>query len=176
MEEILAKSVNEQQSIGSRVAALLAGTSLTTTTGVEIRRRDPIEEISYETVDGLGKLTRRKVDTYVAPRKIEIPKVTIQDIPRPSIQRQSKSLHRLRKLSEDQREADRKRDEEKRITGLRRAKVPLMVYSCGGFTRCFRIARFYDVDGPPIGVTYDGTSRAALNPDINLSSVANNES
>ena len=127
-------------------------------------------------LDGLGKLTRRKVDTYVAPRKIEIPKVTIQDIPRPSIQRQSKSLHRLRKLSEDQREADRKRDEEKRITGLRRAKVPLMVYSCGGFTRCFRIARFYDVDGPPIGVTYDGTSRAALNPDINFSSVANNES
>jgi hypothetical protein len=176
MEEILAKSVNEQQSIGSRVASLLAGTSLTTTSGVEIRRRDPIEEITYETVDGLGKLTKKKVDTYVAPRKIEIPKVTIQDIPRPSIQRQSQSLHRLRKLSEQQREADKKRAEEKRITGLRRAKVPLMVYSCGGFTRCFRIARFYDVDGPPIGVTYDRNSRAALNPDINFSALENNES
>ena len=53
MEQILAKSVSEQQSIGSRVAALLAGTSLTTTTGVDIKRRDPIEEISYETI---GKL------------------------------------------------------------------------------------------------------------------------
>jgi len=172
MEGILAKSVNEQQDIGSRVAALLAGTSLTTTSGVEIRRREPIEEIGYETVDGLGKLTRRKQDTYVAPKRVEIPKVTIQDIPRPSIQRQSQSLHRLRKLSEQQKEADKKRDEEKRIIGLRRAKVPLMVYSCGGFTRCFRIARFYDVDGPPIGVNYsDPTSRAALNPDINVNAI-----
>ena len=75
-------------------------------------------------------------------------------------------------MSEQQREADKKREEEKRITGLRRAKVPLMVYSCGGFTRCFRIARFYDVDGPPIGIKYDADARAALNPDINFSSVA----
>ena len=126
--------------------------------------------------DGLGKLTKKRVDTYVAPRKIEIPKVTVQDIPRPSIQRQSQSLHRLRKLSEQQREADKKREEEKRITGLRRAKVPLMVYSCGGFTRCFRIARFYDVDGPPIGIKYDADARAALNPDINFSSVAADKS
>ena len=114
---------------------------------------------------------KKKVDTYVAPRKFEIPRVTVQDIPRPSIQRQSQSLSRLRKLSEQQRENDKKREEEKRITGLRRAKVPLMVYSCGGFTRCFRIARMYDVEGPPIGVTYDKNSRAALNPDINLSAV-----
>jgi len=173
MEGILAKSQNEQQEIGSRVAMLLAGTSLSTTSGVEIRRREPVEEIGYETVDGLGKLTRRKQDTFVAPKRVEIPKVTIQDIPRPSIQRQSQSLHRLRKLSEQQKEADKKRDEEKRITGLRRAKVPLMVYSCGGFTRCFRIARFYDVDGPPIGVNYsDPNSRDALNPDINVNAVA----
>ena len=50
MEQILAKSVNDQQEIGSRVAALLPGTSLTTTSGVEIRRREPDEEIGYETV------------------------------------------------------------------------------------------------------------------------------
>ena len=50
MEEILAKSVNAQQEIGNRVSALLAGTSLTTTSGVEIKRRDPVEEIGYETV------------------------------------------------------------------------------------------------------------------------------
>ena len=53
MEGILAKSQNEQQEIGSRVAMLLAGTSLSTTSGVEIRRREPVEEIGYETV---GKL------------------------------------------------------------------------------------------------------------------------
>ena len=135
-----------------------------------------ISIFSYFFPDGLGKLTKKRVDTYVAPRKIEIPKVTVQDIPRPSIQRQSQSLHRLRKLSEQQREADKKREEEKRITGLRRAKVPLMVYSCGGFTRCFRIARFYDVDGPPIGIKYDAESRAALNPDVNFSSVAADKS
>ena len=56
MEDILAKSVNEQQAIGSRVAALLAGTSLTTTSGVEIRRRDPVEEIGYETVGKIQML------------------------------------------------------------------------------------------------------------------------
>ena len=58
MEDILAKSVNEQQAIGSRVAALLAGTSLTTTSGVEIRRRDPVEEIGYETVGKMQVLIR----------------------------------------------------------------------------------------------------------------------
>ena len=64
-------------------------------------------------LDGLGKITKKKVDTYVAPRKIEIPKITVQDIPRPSILRQSQSLHR-RKISEQRREEDKKREEEKR--------------------------------------------------------------
>ena len=32
------------------------------------------------------------------------------------------------------------------LSGLRRAKVPMMVYSCGGFSRCFRVCRFYDVE------------------------------
>ena len=50
MESILAKSVQDQYEIGSRVATLLAGTSLTTTAGVDIKRRDPVEEIGYETV------------------------------------------------------------------------------------------------------------------------------
>ena len=31
-------------------------------------------------------------------------------------------------------------------SGLRKAKVPMMVYSCGGFSRCFRVCRFYDVE------------------------------
>ena len=34
-------------------------------------------------------------------------------------------------------------------TGLRKAKVPMMVYSCGGFSRCFRVCRFYDVEVRP---------------------------
>ena len=53
MESILAKSVQDQYEIGSRVATLLAGTSLTTTAGVDVKRRDPVEQIGYETV---GKL------------------------------------------------------------------------------------------------------------------------
>ena len=57
-----------------------------------------------------------------------------------------------------------------RILGLRKAKVPLMVYSCGGFSRCFRIARFYDLEGPPVGVEYskpgEVDDRRALNPEF----------
>ena len=57
-----------------------------------------------------------------------------------------------------------------RVLGLRKAKVPLMVYSCGGFSRCFRIARFYDLEGPPVGVEYskpgEGDDRRALNPEF----------
>ena len=46
-----------------------------------------------------------------------------------------------------------------------------MVYSCGGFSRCFRIARFYDLEGPPVGVEYskpgeDLDDRRALNPEF----------
>ena len=43
-----------------------------------------------------------------------------------------------------------------------------MVYSCGGFSRCFRIARFYDLEGPPVGVEYarPEDERKALNPEL----------
>ena len=57
MESILAKSVQDQYEIGSRVATLLAGTSLTTTAGVDVKRRDPVEQIGYETV---GKLVSKE--------------------------------------------------------------------------------------------------------------------
>ena len=52
--------------------------------------------------------------------------------------------------------------------GLRKAKVPLMVYSCGGFSRCFRVARFYDAEGPPVGIVYERPEdeRRSLNPDL----------
>jgi hypothetical protein len=54
------------------------------------------------------------------------------------------------------------------VAGLRKAKVPLMVYSCGGFSRCFRVARFYDEEGPPVGLFYErpGDERKDLNPDL----------
>ena len=67
MESILAKSVKDQYEIGSRVATLLAGTSLTTTAGVDIKRRDPVEEIGYETVGRLNEISFYKnfnVTTY----------------------------------------------------------------------------------------------------------------
>ena len=46
-------------------------------------------------------------------------------------------------------------EDHRRIKGLRKAKVSMMVYSHGGFSRCFRIARRYQVEGPPIGVEYE---------------------
>ena len=49
-------------------------------------------------------------------------------------------------------------DDHKRIKGLRKSKVSMMVYSHGGFSRCFRIARRYQVEGPPIGVEYEDES------------------
>lgn len=58
-------------------------------------------------------------------------------------------------------------DDHRRIIGLKASKVPMMVYSHGGFSRCFRIARRYQVEGPPIGVEYaEEDHRAALNPEV----------
>jgi len=89
-------------------------------------------------------------------------------VQRRSIKRMS--LARLRKTSEfsglrpmgqqqqngDLEDADQFDDveEHRKIKGLKHSKVPMMVYSHGGFSRCFRIARRYQVDGPPIGVEY----------------------
>jgi len=173
MEDILRKSVADQQDIGTRVAALLAGTSLTTTHGTNIRKRESIEEVSYQTAgDSSTSQILRKSREYVAPkipaaRAVSPLPQTTTTLQRPSIMRQSQSLSRLRKLSESHREAEKEEQAKRHITGLRRAKVPLMVYSCGGFTRCFRIARYYSTEGPPIGVTYDRNTRQALNPELN---------
>jgi len=95
-------------------------------------------------------------------------------VKRGSIKRQSEIL-RERKISrQEEREQDKERNASyfRKVTGLRRAKVPLMVYSCGGFSRCFRVARFYDAEGPPVGVEYErswgesGNERKALNPEL----------
>jgi len=93
-------------------------------------------------------------------------------VKRGSIKRQSEILRDQRKSRQEEREEERKRKESyfRKVTGLRKAKVPLMVYSCGGFSRCFRIARFYDLEGPPVGVEYskpgEGDDRRALNPEF----------
>merc|ERR1719323_2415957 len=59
-----------------------------------------------------------------------------------SIKRQSEIMREKKMSRQEEREEERKRKESyfRKVTGLRKAKVPLMVYSCGGFSRCFRIA------------------------------------
>merc|ERR1712228_814466 len=73
-----------------------------------------------------------------------------------SVKRQSEIQREKKKSRQEEREEEkaRKASYYRKVTGLRRAKVPMMVYSCGGFSRCFRVCRFYDVEGPPVGVEY----------------------
>jgi hypothetical protein len=47
MEDILRQKVTEQQDINSRVSMLLAGTALTTTSGVRVQRRET-KEVPYD--------------------------------------------------------------------------------------------------------------------------------
>ncbi|CAB4070439.1 unnamed protein product [Lepeophtheirus salmonis] len=90
------------------------------------------------------------IETYRHPASLGIGVIGTgnQHLVRRNVQRR---VSRYRALEESRESSI---DEDRRITGLRRAKVPLMVYSCGGFTRCYRIARFHTVDGPPIGLKY----------------------
>lgn len=176
MDDILRQKVAEQQDLTSRVSMLLAGSSLTTTSGVKIQRREPVQELPYDMLvtdnGSTGDRYRRRtvVDStdgasaaaHAAADRLSALTAQAKAAGFDPLQRSIKrtSLCRLRRLSEAS-EAKRKEEEEKRrIIGLRRAKVPLMVYSCGGFTRCFRIARYHVTDGPPIGVTYEGDASA----------------
>jgi len=117
---------------------------------------------------------KEKKDTFEMPEipHVAIPQlregaltngVTMRDhsggsgtIKRGSIKRQSEIMREKKMSRQEEREEERKRKESyfRKVTGLRKAKVPLMVYSCGGFSRCFRIARFYDLEGPPVGIEY----------------------
>ena len=57
MQDILKKSAEDQDAMSNRVAALLAGTSLTTTAGTSVRRRDDIEEVNFSyTIYGLQEM------------------------------------------------------------------------------------------------------------------------
>merc|ERR1719232_1650788 len=198
MEEILKRSQDDQNQMSTRVTALLAGSALTTTAGVRIERRDTIEQVDYTAVgDDLSKLKesykprRRKAQSEIrGPTSLhQANSAELEDraaaagikVQRRSIKRMS--LARLRKTSEFSglrpmgqgphdpnlpNGVEEEVDDHKRIIGLKRSKVPMMVYSHGGFSRCFRIARRYQVEGPPIGVEYEEESehRNALNPEV----------
>merc|ERR1719282_1215417 len=171
MEQIMANSEGTDE-VNSRVAALLAGSSLTTTKGAKKGDGREIDMVQY---DGANmEEMKEKKDMFEMPEipKVEIPKlregaltngVTMRDhsggagtIKRGSIKRQSEIMREKKMSRQEEREEERKRKESyfRKVTGLRKAKVPLMVYSCGGFSRCFRIARFYDLEGPPVGIEY----------------------
>jgi len=184
MEKILA-SESSQEEISSRVAALLAGTSLSTSKGLTNGGGREVDMVGYEGAN-LSEARERK-DTFEMP---DIPSIVIPElrdggmvngvrmrdhsggagtIKRGSIKRQSEIMREKKKSRQEEREEERERKASyfRKVTGLRRAKVPLMVYSCGGFSRCFRIARFYDIEGPPVGVEYSrGDDRKELNPDL----------
>jgi len=193
MEQILASN-SSQDEISSRVAALLAGTALSSTKGLKKGGGREIDMLEYEGAN-LSEARERK-DGFEMP---DIPNVAIPElregavggvsgvsggrgvklrdhsggagtIKRGSIKRQSEIIREKKKSRQEEREEDRERKASyfRRVTGLRRAKVPLMVYSCGGFSRCFRIARFYDIEGPPVGVEYarPDDDRRELNPDL----------
>jgi len=184
MEQIM-KSSGTQEEISGRVLALLAGSSLSTTRGVD-RKNTEIDLIDYEAgnIDGM----KGKSDKFEMPSipRLDIPNLTRESagvggvkmrdsggqIKRGSVKRQSEIIRERHKSRQEEREEEKRRRQSyyRKVTGLRRAKVPLMVYSCGGFSRCFRVARFYDVDGPPVGIEYDrpatGEERRRLNPEL----------
>jgi len=186
MEQILASNASQDE-ISSRVNALLAGTMLSTSKGVAKGEGRQIDMVQYEGAN-LSE-ARGRSDQFEMP---DIPDVAIPElregkvagvgvrmrdhsggagtIKRGSVKRQSEIMREKKKSRQEERDEDRERNASyfRRVTGLRRAKVPLMVYSCGGFSRCFRIARFYDVEGPPVGVEYAraGDDRRSLNPEL----------
>jgi len=184
MEQILASNASQDE-ISSRVSALLAGTALSTTRGVAKGEGREIDMVQYEGAN-LSEAKERR-DGFEMP---DIPNVVIPElregtvngvrmrdhsggvgtIKRGSVKRQSEIMREKKKSRQEERDEERERKASyyRRVTGLRRAKVPLMVYSCGGFSRCFRIARFYDIEGPPVGIEYSrpDDDRKSLNPEL----------
>lgn len=183
MQQILSSS-NNQEEISSRVTALLAGTALSTCRGEKPRGGGygDVKTAAYELppTDLSASIPRRNMDHvqgYLDPNDSTIvngvvmrngSKPGVPTVNRQSVLLGSRERRRRREEAAEEAEKETKTSYYRKVTGLRRAKVPLMVYSCGGFSRCFRIARFYDSEGPPVGVTYDRDfeSRAALNPDL----------
>jgi len=222
MQQILASN-SSQDEISSRVAALLAGTALSTSRGDKtVNLHGDVKMEEYD----IGKLdlsARKRTDDFTMP---DIPDIEIDGVrggrdysarrqaggidgsdvedyggrrrkyytagssdgdnngvnmrygsasleamraKRGSIKRQSELLRESRKKAQErEEERQRKRSYYRQIAGLRKAKVPVMVYSCGGFSRCFRVARYYDIEGPPVGVVFEKAEdeRRSLNPEL----------
>jgi len=221
MQQILASN-SSQDEISSRVAALLAGTALSTSRGDKTANlRGDVKMEQYD-IGNLDLSARKRTDDFTMP---DIPDIEIDGVrggrdysgsrrtgtgengydvssgsvrrrkyytasqgeddsssvnmrgtsldlmraKRGSIKRQSELLRESRKKAQErEEERQRKRSYYRQIAGLRKAKVPMMVYSCGGFSRCFRVARYYDVEGPPVGVVFERPEdeRRSLNPDL----------
>jgi len=193
MQQIMASGASQEE-MASRVAALLAGTALSTSRGLARPQGAGVDTVGYEGTN-LSEARQRK-DGFEMP---EIPSISSFGMPekggtfddpssnialgggsladrmkmrqgnvgeRGSIKRQSAIQREKKKSRQEEREEEKVRNASyyRKVTGLRRAKVPMMVYSCGGFSRCFRVCRFYDVEGPPVGIQYE--DRKALNPDL----------
>eukprot|EP00096_Caligus_rogercresseyi_P009364 TRINITY_DN316_c0_g2_i6.p2 TRINITY_DN316_c0_g2~~TRINITY_DN316_c0_g2_i6.p2 ORF type:complete len:273 (-),score=47.66 TRINITY_DN316_c0_g2_i6:292-1110(-) len=165
MEKILATQ-KKSADVSERVSNLLASSGLTTSRGVDYRKRDDIDRVEYTSIkDTSVRRSNRRFDmpdiepeeTYRHPASLGIGVIGTgnQRLVRRNVHRATRF-----KALEESRESSV--DEDRRILGLRRAKVPLMVYSCGGFTRCYRLARFYSVDGPPIGLKYRDNPTSGL--------------
>jgi len=172
MEQIL-NSCASQDEINNRVAALLAGTALSTSREEPDRKQSKADGISGIENGDIGK---GKVGDVGGDEGYQIPGVTMRGIKgnRTSIKRQSEILRDSRKKAQErEEERQRKKSYYRQVAGLKKAKVPLMVYSCGGFSRCFRLANFYDCEGPPVGVLYSrpedyADARRSLNPDLSI--------
>jgi len=173
MEQILA-STGSQEEIASRVTALLEGTALSGNRGEDTFVGDDGTNLSEARSGNIPTLDedslRRPGETVSLAEKIRMRNAAKGA--RGSVKRQSEIQREKKKSRQEEREEERQRKASyyRKVTGLRRAKVPMMVYSCGGFSRCFRVCRFYDVEGPPVGVEYEPAagldSRRELNPDL----------
>lgn len=173
MEQILASS-GSQEELASRVTALLEGTALSGNRGEDTFVGDDGTNLSEARSGNMSKLEedslRRPGETVSLAEKIRMRNAAKGA--RGSVKRQSEIQREKKKSRQEEREEERQRKASyyRKVTGLRRAKVPMMVYSCGGFSRCFRVCRFYDVEGPPVGVEYEPAAgldtRRELNPDL----------
>merc|ERR1719370_1255272 len=163
MEQILASNGSKEE-IASRVEALLAGSELSSSRGMNggfdgtnlsEARSGKLDMDSLARPGQQGSLADRIRARNAAKQQ--------QQSAHGSVKRQSEIQREKKKSRQEEREEEkaRKASYYRKVTGLRRAKVPMMVYSCGGFSRCFRVCRFYDVEGPPVGVEYEAPTPLA---------------
>jgi len=156
MEQILASNGSKEE-IASRVEALLAGSELSSSRGMN----GGFDGTNLSEARS-GKIPQLDEDSLARPGQQgsladRIRARNAAKGARGSVKRQSEIQREKKKSRQEEREEEkaRKASYYRKVTGLRRAKVPMMVYSCGGFSRCFRVCRFYDVEGPPVGVEYE---------------------